>query len=82
MGAIVRAPARGRTSLAGGEPCGVEPGSSDRRRFVAALVGGQLAALLALVVLGGWLLPMLVAFMGSAAGCFVVAEPRRASERY
>jgi hypothetical protein len=42
-------------------------------------VGGQLAALMALVLFGGWLLPMLVAFMGAAAGCFVVAEPARAS---
>jgi hypothetical protein len=46
---------------------------------VASLVAGQLAALLGLVLFGGVLLPVLVAFIGSAAGCFVVAEPRRAS---
>jgi hypothetical protein len=57
----------------------VEPGSQDRRRFTSALVGGQLAAVMALVLFGGWLLPMLVAFAGAAAGCFVVAEPARAS---
>jgi hypothetical protein len=45
---------------------------------VAALVAGQLAALFGLVVFGGVLGPVLVAFIGSAAGCFVVAEPRRA----
>jgi hypothetical protein len=46
---------------------------------VAALVAGQVAGVLGLVVFGGWLAPMLVAFLGSGAGCFVVAEPRRAS---
>jgi hypothetical protein len=57
----------------------VEAGAADRRRFVASLVAGQLAALLGLVLFGGVLMPMLVAVIGSAAGCFVVAEPRRAS---
>jgi hypothetical protein len=46
---------------------------------VAALVAGQLAALLGLVLFGGVLMPVLAAFIGSAAGCFVVAEPRRTS---
>jgi uncharacterized membrane protein YjjP (DUF1212 family) len=55
----------------------VEPGSQDRRRFVAALVAGQLAALFGLLVFGGVLMPVLTAFAGSAAGVFVVAEPRR-----
>jgi hypothetical protein len=58
----------------------VDPATADRRRFLASLVAGQLAALLGLVLFGGVLLPVLVAFIGSAAGCFVVAEPRRASE--
>jgi uncharacterized Tic20 family protein len=57
----------------------VERGSADRRRFAAALVAGQLAALFGLLLFGGVLGPMLVAFMGAAAGCFVVAEPRRTS---
>jgi hypothetical protein len=57
----------------------VDPATADRRRFAASLVAGQLAALLGLVLFGGVLLPVLVAFIGSAAGCFVVAEPRRAS---
>ena len=47
---------------------------------MAALVAGQLAALFGLLLFGGVLGPMLVAFMGAAAGCFVVAEPRRAAE--
>jgi hypothetical protein len=67
-----------RTPTVGGEPCGVERGSQDRRRFIASLFAGQCAGVLALVVLGGVLAPMLLAFMGAAAGCFVVAEPRRA----
>jgi hypothetical protein len=46
---------------------------------VASLVAGQLAALLGLVLFGGVLMPMLLAVIGSAAGCLVVAEPRRAS---
>ena len=40
---------------------------SDKTRFVAALVGGQSGALLGLVLFGGVLAPMLVAFVGSAA---------------
>lgn len=50
----------------------------ERRRLFAALVFGQLAALLCLVLVGGVLMPMLTAFAGSAAGVFVAAEPRRA----
>jgi hypothetical protein len=53
----------------------------DRRRFWASLLCGQFVGVLALVVLGGSLAPMLLAFLGSAAGCFVVAEPRRAPSR-
>jgi hypothetical protein len=58
----------------------VDPAIADRRRFLASLVAGQLAALLGLLLFGGVLLPMVVAFIGSAAGCFVVAEPRRLPE--
>jgi hypothetical protein len=51
----------------------------ERRRFIAALVFGQLAALLGLLVFGGVLMPMLIAFAGSGAGAFIVAEPRGAT---
>ena len=40
---------------------------SDKTRFVAALVGGQSGAMLGLVLFGGAVAPMLVAFIGSAA---------------
>jgi hypothetical protein len=53
----------------------------DRRRFFAALLAGQLAGVLALVLLGGVLAPMLVALLGSAGGCFVVAAPRGTQSR-
>ena len=46
---------------------------------MAALVAGQSAGVLTLLLVGGVLAPMLLAFFGAAAGCFVVAEPRRAS---
>ena len=48
----------------------------ERRRFVAALVFGWLAALFGIVIFGGVLMPVMSAFAGSAAGVFVVAEPR------
>jgi hypothetical protein len=57
----------------------VEPGSPDRRRFFASLLAGQITGVVALVLLGGVLAPAILAFMGAAAGCFVVAEPRRAA---
>ena len=44
---------------------------------MAALVAGQLSALIALVLFGGVLAPIILAFLGSGAGVFVVAEPRR-----
>jgi uncharacterized membrane protein YjjP (DUF1212 family) len=53
----------------------------DRRRFIAALVAGQLAAVFGLLVFGGVLMPVLTAFAGSAAGVFVVAEPRQPPAR-
>jgi hypothetical protein len=56
----------------------VEPGSADRRRFLASLLAGQVSGIIALVLVGGVLAPVCLAFMGAAAGCFVVAEPRRA----
>jgi uncharacterized membrane protein YjjP (DUF1212 family) len=62
-------------------PAAVDLTSQERRRFIAALVFGQLAALFGLLVFGGVLMPMLAAFAGSAAGVFVVAEPRRPAAR-
>ena len=47
---------------------------------MAALVAGQLSAVIGLVLFGGVLAPIIVAFLGSAAGVFVVAEPRGANE--
>jgi hypothetical protein len=46
---------------------------------VAALVAGQSAGVITLLLVGGVLAPMLIAFFGAAAGAFVVAEPRRES---
>jgi hypothetical protein len=40
----------------------------DKRRFLACLVGGQSAAVLALLVFGGVLIPAFVAFLGAGAG--------------
>jgi hypothetical protein len=54
----------------------VERGSADWRRFFASLFAGQFAGVLALLLLGGVLAPAILAFMGAAAGCFIVAEPR------
>ena len=45
---------------------------------MAALLSGQLGGLLALLMVGGVLVPMLFAFLAAGAGCFVAAEPRRA----
>ena len=43
--------------------------SEDTRRFIAALAGGQLGALIGLVFFGGLLfVPILMALAGSAAG--------------
>jgi hypothetical protein len=46
---------------------------------VAALVAGQLSALIGLLLFGGVLMPIIVAFLGSGAGVFVVADPRGAT---
>ena len=47
----------------------MERGSEDRRRFIAALIGGQVGALLGLILFGGILfVPLLTAFLGSAIG--------------
>jgi hypothetical protein len=46
----------------------------DKRRFVAALIGGQSCAVLALLLFGGVLWPMTVAFLGSAAGPLLLAR--------
>ena len=43
--------------------------SEDKRRFIAALIGGQAGAAIGLVFFGGLLfVPLLVALLGSAAG--------------
>jgi hypothetical protein len=42
--------------------------ASDKRRFVAALVSSQPAALLSLLTFHGVLTPMVLAFLCSAAG--------------
>jgi hypothetical protein len=57
----------------------VDARSADTRRFVAALVAGQLSALIGLLLFGGVLMPIIVAFLGSGAGVFVVADPRGAT---
>ena len=41
--------------------------TDDTRRFIAALIGGQSGAVLGLLLFGGVLAPMIVAFLGSAA---------------
>ena len=43
--------------------------SEDTRRFIAALIGGQVGAVLGLLFFGGLLfMPLLIALLGSAAG--------------
>jgi hypothetical protein len=49
----------------------------DRRRFVASLIGGQSAALLAVVIFGGILVPAVLAFLGSGAGLLLLGYPER-----
>ena len=41
--------------------------TDDTRRFVAALIGGQSGAVLGLILFGGVLAPVAIAFLGSAA---------------
>jgi hypothetical protein len=50
--------------------------SPDGLRFAAALVAGQVSALLALVVFGGPFTPMLLVFLGSAAGPLLLRRVR------
>jgi hypothetical protein len=40
---------------------------SDRRRFAAAFVGGQSGALIGIVLFSGFVAPVVVAALGSAA---------------
>jgi hypothetical protein len=47
----------------------------DRRRFVASLIGGQSAALLAVLIFGGVLIPAVLAFLGSGAGLLLLGPP-------
>jgi hypothetical protein len=47
---------------------------SDRRRFFAALIAGQSAGVLTLLLFGGVLVPMAFAFLASAAGPLLLAR--------
>jgi Mg/Co/Ni transporter MgtE len=40
---------------------------SDRRRFVAAFVGGQSGAMVGIILFSGFVAPIVVAALGSAA---------------
>jgi hypothetical protein len=66
---------RGRAAGAP-NPAAVEP--IDKRRFVACLIGGQSAAVLAVLVFGGILMPALLAFVGSGAG-LLLGSPERSA---
>lgn len=61
--------------------------SEDTRRFIAAVIGGQLGAFFGLLFFGGLLFaPLLIALAGSAAGPLVLLGRDRvrqkAGERY
>jgi hypothetical protein len=58
-----------RTGAPTDEGSGVNERSEDKRRFIAALIGGQVGAAIGLIFFGGLLfVPLLIALMGSAAG--------------
>ncbi len=50
--------------------------TDDTRRFVAALIGGQSGAMLGLLVFGGIVAPVIVAFLGSAAVPLLLGQLR------
>jgi hypothetical protein len=54
---------------------------SDRRRFVAAFVGGQSGALLGIVLFNGFVGPIVVAVLGSAALPFLLERRAVAATR-
>lgn len=61
--------------------------SEDTRRFISAVIGGQLGAFFGLLFFGGMLFaPLLIALAGSAAGpLWLVAKDRlrqKSAERY
>jgi hypothetical protein len=52
---------------------------ADRQRFALALITGQAGAVLGLLLFGGVLVPMAVAFLASAAGPLLLARRARLS---